>query len=183
MRADSMDLNRGKLIYEDEVLAELLEYGYMLHRSLYHRIETFATTVEVLLVRKEIVRLRLRMKEVSHFGEVREILRRGWEQMGLPGLASDIQSSLELRSLETSSSEALRATRLGWTLTLLFGFVAVPALADQVIKPIWKLASGRELNDPLSTIVADAVALLVVFLAVLLMFVVLSPRWSRRPSR
>ena len=55
-QAKSMDPNRGNLVYERQVLAELLEYGYMLHRSLYHRVEKFSTTAEVIAVRRDILK-------------------------------------------------------------------------------------------------------------------------------
>jgi hypothetical protein len=134
-----MDPNRGNLIYERQVLVELLEYGYMLHRSLYHRVQEFATTAEVIAVRKQLLQLQRNMYEASHAGEIRDLLENGWKELGLPRLISEIDAGLRLRESETRSVEARRATRVGWALTVLFGFVAVPALADQVILPIWKL--------------------------------------------
>jgi hypothetical protein len=124
-----MDPNRGNLIYERQVLAELLEYGYMLHRSLYHRVAKFGTTAEVVSVRKEISQLQRKMREASHSGEIRELLENGWKKLGLPNLISEIDAALRLRESETRSIEALRSTRVGWALTVVFGFVAVPTLA------------------------------------------------------
>jgi hypothetical protein len=171
-----MDANRGNLIYERQVLAELLEYGYMLHRSLYHRVETFKTTAEVISVRKEILQLRLKMREVSHSGEIRQLLENGWNELGLRALTSEIDAALELRALETSSIEAMRSTRVGWALTIVFGFVAVPALADQVIKPIWKLTPFYKLNDSLTAVVSDGIAALIVLLVMWITVFLLSPR-------
>jgi hypothetical protein len=71
--------------------------------------------------------------------------------------------------------EALRSTRVGWALTIVFGFVAVPTLADQVIQPIWKLTRHHQFADPsLTTAVSDGIAVLVVLLAVLVTLFVLS---------
>jgi hypothetical protein len=171
-----MDPNRGNLIYERQVLAELLEYGYMLHRSLYHRVENFKTTAEVIEVRKSILQLRLKMREVSHSGEIRDLLERGWNEMGLPYLASEIDASLQLRSSETSSIEALRNTRVGWALTIVFGFVAVPALADQVILPLWKLTSFHQFDNPdVARVAADGIAMLFVLLVVWMTVFLFSP--------
>lgn len=174
--APRMDPNRGNLIYERQVLAELLEYGYMLHRSLYHRVEKFSTTAEVISVRREILQLRLQMREVSHSGEIRDLLENGWKEMGLPYLIAEIDAGLELRSAETSSIEALRSARVGWALTIVFGFVAVPALADQVVQPLWKLMPFHQFANPaLTAVAADGVALFVVLLVVWITLLLLSP--------
>jgi hypothetical protein len=158
-----MDPNRGNLIYERQVLAELLEYGYMRHRSLYHRVEKFMTTAQVIAVRREIVKMRRYMREASHAGEVRDLLRSGWKELGLPSLVSEINALLRLRESETRSAEASRTTRVGWALTIVFGFVAVPALADQVIQPIWKLTRFHEFTNPsLAAAVSDSIAILLV---------------------
>jgi hypothetical protein len=143
----SMDSNRGNLIYERQVLVELLEYGYMLHRSLYHRVEQFKTTADVVAVRKEIVQLRLKMREASHSGEIRKLLENGWNEFGLQDLIADTNTLLGLRESETRSSEALRATRVGFALTVVFGLVAVPQLADQVIKPAWNVMGLYRFTD------------------------------------
>ncbi len=171
-----MDPNRGNLIYERQVLAELLEYGYMLHRSLYHRIEKFSTTAEVILVRRQFLQLQRKMREASPSGEVLELLENGWDEFGLPALIDEIDAGLRLRESETRSIEALRTTRVGWALTLVFGLVAVPALADQVVQPIWKLTPFHQFTDPsLVTVLSDGIALLVVILVLSVILFVISP--------
>jgi hypothetical protein len=158
-----MDPNRGNLIYERQVLAELLEYGYMLHRSLYHRVERFTTTPQVVAVRREIVKAQRYMREASHAGEIRDLLQEGWKELGLPSLVSETDALLRLRESETRSVEAIRATRVGWALTVVFGFVAVPALAEQVIQPIWKLTPFHQFADPSwGAVVYDGIAVLMV---------------------
>ncbi|MFI5090997.1 MAG: hypothetical protein ACHP7P_13145 [Terriglobales bacterium] len=172
-----MDPNRGNLIYERQVLAELLEYGYMLHRSLYHRVEKFSTTAEVIAVRREIVLLRLKMREASHSGEIRDLLESGWNDLGLPYLVSEIDALLRLRASETRSIEALRSTRVGWALTVVFGFVAVPALADQVVQPIWKLTPFHHFTNPsLTAVVSDGIAIFIVLLFLCMTLSVISSR-------
>jgi hypothetical protein len=172
-----MDPNRGNLIYERQVIAELLEYGYMLHRGLYHRVETFSTTAEVTSVRKEILKLQRKMREASHSGEIRDLLENGWKELGLPALVSEIDAGLRLRESETQAKEILRSTRVGWALTAVFGFVAVPALADQVIQPIWKLTPFHQFtNSSSEKVVADGIAMLIVLLVLWLTLFVLSPR-------
>jgi hypothetical protein len=172
-----MDPNRGNLIYERQVLAELLEYGYMLHRSLYHRVDRFTTTAQVIAVRREVLKLRRAMREASHAGEIRKLLEHGWNKLGVPSLTNEINLLLRLRESETTSIEALRATRVGWALTIVFGFVAVPALADQVIQPIWKLTPFRQFADPsLAAVVSDGIAVFVIFVVLWVALFLLSPR-------
>jgi hypothetical protein len=172
-----MDPNRGNLIYERQVLAELLEYGYMLHRSLYHRVEKFSTTAEVISVRREVLQLQRKMREASHSGEILELLENGWNELGLPCLVSEIDAGLRLRESETRSIEALRSARVGWALTVVFGFVAVPALADQVIQPLWKLTPFHQFTDPsLASVLSDGMAVLLVLLVLWVALFVLSPR-------
>ncbi len=134
----SLDPNRGNYIYERQVLAETLEYGYMLHRALYHRVESLQSTVQVMRVRKNLLRLRLRMREASQSGEVRKLLESGWSKLGLDALAVEIESGLAMRESEMRSRDTNAATQVGWALTLVFGLVAVPGLADQVVIPTWK---------------------------------------------
>lgn len=176
-----MDPNRGNLIYERQVLVELLEYGYMLHRSLYHQVRSFGTTEKVLAVRREILELRLKMREASHSGEVRELLEYGWNAFGLPDLVKEIEAGLSLRESETRSIDVLRSTRVGWALTVLFGFVAVPTLADQLIQPLWKLAGLRQFSDQsVMKVASTGIAFLFVLLVLWLTLFVLSPRKSHR---
>ncbi|MHB8652348.1 MAG: hypothetical protein ACYDA9_00560 [Terriglobia bacterium] len=141
------DPNRGHLIYERQAVVELLEYGYMLHRGLLERIDTYADADDVMAARKEVLRLQQHMEEVSPSGEIRDLLHRGWDQMGVPKLLSRIQEGLGLRETETRTVEARSAARAGQALTILFGLMAVPALAGQVIQPLWELLNIPHPHD------------------------------------
>jgi hypothetical protein len=173
------DLNRGNFIYERQAIMELLEYGYMLHRGLYHGVERLGSTAQVMAMRKDILRLRLRMREASHAGEIRELLESGWKEFGLPALAAEIESGLALRESEMRSLDNLRATRVGWAIATVFGFVAVPALADQVVLPFWNLLKIHPVIDVLKArLIADGIAILLILLVLILTLSLLS--WHRK---
>ncbi|MGD0548421.1 MAG: hypothetical protein ABR991_11415, partial [Terracidiphilus sp.] len=142
------DPNRGNFIYERQVLMELLEYGYMLHRGFYHRAEKLQSTDQVMNVRRFVLQLRLRMREVSHSGEIRNLLESGWRALGLPILVSDINDALALREAEMRSVDTVRATKVGWVIAIVFGIVAIPALADQIVVPAWHVLKLQAVSDP-----------------------------------
>ena len=154
------DPNRGNFIYERQAVMELLEYGYMLHRGLYHRAGRLQSTADVMDSKKQILRLRLRMREASHSGEIRALLEAGWAELGLPILAQEIENALSLREAEMRSVDSQRATQVGWAIAVVFGFVAVPALADQVVIPAWHLLKVHPSGNPdKSKLVAALIAL------------------------
>jgi hypothetical protein len=168
-QAPYSDSNHGNLIYERQAIMELLEYGYMLHRALYHQVEQLSSTNRVVAARKEVLRLRLRMREASHSGEIRDLLENGWKELGLPALTSEIDSVLSLREAEMRSQDTLRATRVGWGIAVVFGLMTVPALADQVILPAWNFLHIYLIADPLKArLIADALSVTFILLVLML---------------
>jgi hypothetical protein len=158
-----MDANRGNLIYERQLLVEILEYGYMLHRSLYHQMERLPSSRRIAAVRLQILDLRRRMREASHSGEIRDLLNAGWEEMSLPQLRQDIEEELSIRENDQRAADNLRTTRIGWALTTAFGFVAVPALAEQVLTPLWHVSGiASPANTDLEKVLAVGISILIV---------------------
>jgi hypothetical protein len=158
-----MDPNRGNLIYQRQLIIEILEYGYMLHRSLYHRMEMLRSSSEIATVRFQILDLKRRMREASHAGEIRDLLNAGWKEMSLPELRQEIEEGLSMLELDRRAVETLRTTRIGWALTTVFGFVAVPTLAEQLISPLWKISGiPAPASTALQKVLSVVVALLVV---------------------
>ena len=118
---------------------ELMEYAYMLHRSLLERAEGYAEANEVFAARRALLRLQQDMSEASHFGEISDLLDYGWGELKLPELRGRIQEALSLREAETRVSEGRLTARVGQTLTVLFGLAAVPTVAKLVVQPLWAL--------------------------------------------
>jgi len=133
------DLNRGHLIYEHQATMELLEYGYMLHRALLERVNTYGIEDEILSARQNLLKLEQEMEDAGRFGEIRDLLEHGWKAMGLYSLRSRIRDSLEIRGTRASLKASRLTAKIGRALSILFGLIAVSPIAENVLKPLWKV--------------------------------------------
>ncbi len=173
------DANRGHLIYEHQAVIELLEYGCMLHRWLLGRAHDHGNQDQVFAARRALNRLSRSMTLASQSGEIMELLNYGWKQLKVPQLREQIDDALRLRQEETSSFEARTTTRVGNLLTVLFGLVAIPSLAGQVVEPAWHwLELPLPGGDVAFQMLANAVAFAIVIPLVLLLLI--RPRFGRR---
>lgn len=170
------DANRGQLIYEHQTCGEMLEYGYMLHRSLAERIISAPNSEGVLRIRKSLLELRSQMRRSSHYGEVTDLLNRGWEAMGVSNLREDVNESLAIRAEETKRVESARNERLTRILTFVFGLLAVPPIATEVVAPIWELLG---IWRPANTAAAKLFMIVVAVMCVLVIIYALSLTVSR----
>ena len=181
---DCADQNRGHLIYEHQTVIELLEYGYMLHRSLYERSSRYSNTDDVLIARKNLIGLKHEMREASHFGEVRDMLISGWSKMGVPELQESIKESLSVKEAETSIVEARGIKRFGLMLTILFGILTVSSVAKELVGPIWDaLGFWRPQNEAGSKIFMIVISTLFVSLVVFGLFKKLSPFRNKKEKK
>jgi hypothetical protein len=128
---------------------EMLEYGYILHRSLFERALSHSRSEDVLNARRDLAMLKHNMSEVGHYLEIRDLLQRGWKSMGIEDLQQRISETLAIRESETALGEARTTERMGRILAILFGLVAVPPIAEDIIKPIWDYFELWQPNDPL----------------------------------
>ncbi len=162
--------HQSHLVYENQPKAELLDYGYMLHRRLASAARELRSSEQVLSFRREVAELRLRMGEAGPYGEIRALLDEGWKGMGIPVLRELITELLEVAYLEQLSFEERTARRLEVILTIAFGLLAVPTLAGQAVQPIW---DWQQWSRPLDKNLAKLffVSLATVFVAILLCLV------------
>jgi hypothetical protein len=142
------DPNRGHLVYPNQACAEMLEYGYMVHRSLSESILSAATSRDVTKIRRTVLDLGSRLRQSSHFGEIAKLLENGWRAMRLDDLKKDIEEGLAIRESETRSSETRATETIGRMLTIVFGMVAIPTLAVEVVSPFWDLFGIWRPNNP-----------------------------------
>jgi hypothetical protein len=170
------DRNRGHLIYPNQACAEMLEYGYMVHRSLLESIRSASTSQNVNEIRSAALDLRSRLRQSSHFGEVAKLLNNGWRAMGLDELRKDIAEGLAIRESETRSYEANAAESISRTLTVVFGMIAVPTLADEVVAPLWDLLGMWRPTNPNT---AKLLMIIIASLPVIALTVAI-PKWFNK---
>lgn len=132
-----IDVNRGTLIYERQVQIELLEYGFMLHKSLAEKSSELRNYLELLATRRDIVDLKSKMLETTPYGEVRDLLNKGWEEMNLAAVQSQISDNLsilesEIKFLESKQGDSFRV------FLIVFGLIASASFTKSVVSPLWK---------------------------------------------
>ncbi|UUA74211.1 hypothetical protein [Cellvibrio sp. QJXJ] len=133
------DANRGHLIYEQQVTVEMLEYGYMLHRALLSKVDKISEVKEAYELRWSINNLKISIYEQTNFGEIQELLRFGWNEFGINDLHGNISEALSIRSEQASLREETLNEKNNRWLTILFGVITVPSLAEDVLEPAWSL--------------------------------------------
>ena len=150
MREKWDDKNRGHLIYENEALGCLVEYGYMLNKSLSDSLSEVATVDihDVLSTRRFIIDLKERMAHSSQYGEVNEFLNEGWDALGLNQTQLTITESIHVLETEAKLLESKRTDRTGKAITILFGLLTVPTFTESVTKPFWKYFGFWRPQDP-----------------------------------
>lgn len=131
------DGNRGHLIYEKQAIMRLHDYVYILHRRLLNESLNLEDYDQVISVRRELVDLEQKISEVSAFGEIRDLLKNGWSQIGLDGIKKRIDKALLLQQEEKSNKETRTYRKIGITLTIFFGLASIPTLANEILKPLW----------------------------------------------
>lgn len=165
------DGNRGHLIYEKQATMRLLDYVYILHRRLLNESLSLEDYDQVISVRRELIDLEQKISEVSAFGEIRNLLKNGWSQMGLDSIKDRIDKALLLQQEEKSNKETRLYRKIGVTLTILFGLASIPTLANEVLKPIWIWTKLTKPSDSLTfQVLLIGIVFIVISLAIGIVF-------------
>jgi hypothetical protein len=135
--------NRGHLVYEQHARAELLEYGHALRTRL-ARLALRSdvgpqSTASVLRAQRALVQLDASMDIASPLAEVRQYLLTHWETLGASELRSRTREALAIRRDEAALWDGTRQARWTTVLAVVFGFLAIPPLASEVLGPLWAL--------------------------------------------
>ncbi|HEY9625989.1 MAG TPA: hypothetical protein V6C84_01700 [Coleofasciculaceae cyanobacterium] len=139
-QSQCMDLNRGNLIYEHQVQVELLEYGFILYKSLVEKSKTLREYPDILSIRRDLVELKSKMLETAPYGEIRDLLSKGWEQMNIEAMQSQISENLSILESEIKFTESKQSDSFRVFLTV-FGLIASASFARSVVSPFWKALS------------------------------------------
>jgi hypothetical protein len=134
------DPNYGHVVYEQEAAAELLEYAYALNKRLEAESGAPATDPRIVAkLRVLLVELATKIDAHVHSGEILDLLRKGYAAMGIPELQERVATLLSARMDLLAHDEEQRTTRWALILSIIFGFLAVPPLASDVVAPLWRL--------------------------------------------
>ncbi len=132
------DPNWAHLIHRHEAAAFLLEYNYALHHAVTHRAsDSRSTAYEMLAMQRERLEIDATIEHSIRFGEIREFLRKGRESFELSRLREDFIELIGVRRQEALQRDSDRSARISTVLTVAFGLLAVPSLANDVLAPLW----------------------------------------------
>lgn len=135
-----IDLNRGNLIYERQVQVELLEYGFMLHKSLVKKSTELKNFPELLATRRDLVDLKSKILEAAPYGEVRDLLIKGWEEMNLAAVQGQISENLSILESEIKFLDSKQSDNFRIFLTA-FGLIASASFTKSIVSPLWKVSN------------------------------------------
>lgn len=179
--ASFADANRAHLIYEQHVLAEAMDYGYILHQKTLELALSAETTSQAFKAREDLIKLRRTLTSASPFGELQELLEAGWKEMGTDATRELASEALETRGQANELIENRRASKWRFLVTAIFGVLALLGIAGQVLKPLWKWRSWPLPSNPhLADLSMVAAALVLVGCVVLLAWICVI---ARRPHR
>jgi hypothetical protein len=177
------DGNRGHFVYDPHVQTELIDYGYVLHRRLADEAAAGGPSTEAVL------RTQARLAEFDgavagpwRYGEVADLLRGAWEAMGVARMRKATREMLAIRESQASAIESRRSARWSVVLTAVFGLLAFPAIAADVLAPLWRVR-GWPLprNGDAAATLLNVIAFTLVLAAVVGAYV--GHRWVDRAGR
>jgi len=139
--------NRGHFVYLHQSICEMLDYGFSLHQRMLELVSNLNTFDEALNAKQTLVNLETEMQNLSPYGEISDLLRQGWNSMGVDRLRIAISEIIALKQTQASDTEERQNFRWQFALTILFGSLAIPELARSIIKPLWELSTLPRSQD------------------------------------
>jgi hypothetical protein len=129
--------HHNQYLSEPRTFAETLEHGVVLQKKTSAMIEAAATSRALAEVRRVVLMLEEEMRTAGPSGEIRKMLRCGWEASELPEMRTHIDQLFELQRSTAEESKALATNRLTIALTTAFGVLAIPSFVSDILLPIW----------------------------------------------
>lgn len=177
-RAPGGRLDRGSMVFEHQVIGEVLDYAYALHRKLAYQAKRSDTDIDrVLETRRRLVEFREALTALSGYGEVENWLKRGFEATGTNELNSVIEESLSVREASAQLTEQRQRNRFAAALSMIVALAALVPLANNVVAPLWRWAGWPA---PQSQPAADLFPIALTF-GLLLILIVMGMRWAQTP--
>lgn len=132
------DLNRGGLLHAHQAKAELLEYGYALHRRLAHQaMSTEPELLDLLRTQRELADFEWAVQDTGTSGETRDSLAAGWNAFGIAQIRDTVAELLRVRQEVVAHADATVSSRWNAVLGVLATILAAPPLADYIVSPLW----------------------------------------------
>ena len=125
----------------------MLDYGFSLHQRMLELVSNLNTFDEALNAKQTLVNLETEMHQLSPYGEISDLLRQGWNSMGVDRLRVAISEIIALKQIQASTTEERRNFKWQTALTILFGTLAIPELARSIIKPLWEVSKLPRFQD------------------------------------
>ncbi|WP_131667884.1 hypothetical protein [Psychrobacter pygoscelis] len=165
------DINIGYLIYEQHMVNELAEYGYMIHRMLLNKIKISDDLEKINNLRLQVLEFRSNITDLLRYGELREVLEDSLNKFNTPQLYQQIEKSLVIKKDILLQRYNEKKQTAGMLLTILFGILTSMSLSKVFIEPLWDLAKLPISQDEnLQLIYYNSVSfILVIFFIILIL--------------
>ena len=134
------DPNRGVFVYEQQAIADAIDHAYALH----HRFASAAGNADeidrALDQQRELVALEAALHSTGRSGDIRDLIRRNLDELGVPALRAAAQQLLAIQQQRLAVRVERRTSAWATAMTFVFGLLAVPPIASEAIQPLWHLA-------------------------------------------
>lgn len=169
--------NQDHLVYLNQSQCELLEYGHMLHRRLFQLVKNPQSVEATLKARENLLELEAAMSDASGYGEIRNLLIKGWDNLQVNRLQTAIIDMIAIRQTDASIKEGRRVVIWQIIFSFVFGIVAIPGFATGFIEPLWKWLNFWTPTDPnASQVLFFMIALVLVEISILGLIRILSKK-------
>ena len=162
--------DRTGTLFDHKATDEALDFIAASHRALLERARSRESLRSILELKEATLGLRFHVRDSIAFGELRTLFDEAWNDYGIDWIRDEILNVLSTREALVSIAETRRNQRIGNGLTMVFGLVAVPPLANDVVRPVAALIGVGLPEDPLAAQVVLVLAA-AVCVAILVMWV------------
>jgi hypothetical protein len=172
--------NRGHIIYFNQALCEMLDYGYALHQQIFRSVGNLDRSDDAINAKYNLGHLETVMRQPAVYGEISDLLESGWKDMGVQDIRKAISEILELKQIQASTQEQRQTFRWQTILTMTFGFLAIPEVASNFIKPLWNLSKLPRPQDIDSANLSDISIAFVFVCLLILIFLRITTKKDKR---